>query len=145
MTESDKKQISIMRTDGKSMQQIGECLGLSVNTVKSYCRRSQMADKTPYIGSHRSDPSSCKHCGKNIRQIKKTKPKTFCSERCRREWWKVNGVFGNSRKAFYQLTCSACGRAYVSYGNKNRKFCSHQCYVKSRFGGICDEQRPVGS
>lgn len=145
MTELDKQKINAMRTDEKSMQQIAKYLGLSVNTVKSYCRRSEIAAKTPIVGSFKNDLASCKHCGKNIKQNKKTKPKTFCCERCRREWWRANGVTGNSRKAFYQLSCIACSASFVSYGNSKRKFCSHHCYIKSRFGGEDDDKRPAGS
>lgn len=143
MTESDKQNAIAMRTAGKSMKQIAEYLNLSVNTVKSYCRRKVMSDKTPVKPNLKNDPESCKHCGKIIRQNKKAKPKIYCCEQCRRDWWKANGVSGNNRKAFYQMTCTACGAVYVSYGNNKRKFCSSQCYIRSRFGSEGHDKRPV--
>lgn len=26
-----------------------------------------------------------------------------------------------------------CGKAFVAYGNKDRKYCSHDCYIRDRF------------
>jgi len=31
------------------------------------------------------------------------------------------------------MTCARCGKEFTSYGNKNRKYCSHDCYIKARF------------
>jgi hypothetical protein len=35
----------------------------------------------------------------------------------------------------YSFTCAGCGVEFAAYGNASRKFCSHECYIKSRFGG----------
>lgn len=45
------------------------------------------------------------------------------------------------RKAFYPLICAECGKEFLSYGNRKRKYCSHACYIKARFqkGGCHDE------
>ncbi|RXM53885.1 RNA polymerase subunit sigma-70, partial [Clostridium tetani] len=26
-----------------------------------------------------------------------------------------------------------CGKEFSAYGNKNRKYCSHNCYIRDRF------------
>ena len=39
------------------------------------------------------------------------------------------------RRAIYECVCECCGKTFSSYGNKNRKYCSHSCYIKGRFGG----------
>lgn len=38
-------------------------------------------------------------------------------------------------KANYECICEYCGKTFLSYGNKNRKYCSHSCYINDRFGG----------
>lgn len=45
------------------------------------------------------------------------------------------------RKAFYPMVCAECGEKFLSYGNRERKYCSHACYIKARFGkgGYHDE------
>ncbi len=137
MTEADKKQIIIMRNNGHSYGQISKILDISVNTVKSFCRRNRMAktsnskseDRT--IVNEQSD--KCKNCGKKLKQHERGKPKKFCSENCRRIWWRENKNQQN-KKAFYSLKCQECGIQFESYGNKKRKYCSHACYIKSRFG-----------
>jgi hypothetical protein len=59
--------------------------------------------------------------------------KKFCSDECRVKWWNAhqNQV---SRKAVYEFTCAYCGKSFTVYGNNHRKYCSHDCYIKDRFG-----------
>jgi rRNA maturation endonuclease Nob1 len=99
---------------------IGKRLGLSVNTVKSFCRRRT------------SDKLLCRNCGKALEQTPKQKAKSFCGDWCRRAWWKTHRD-QIRKKALYRLRCLACGRHFESYGNRNRKYCSHDCYIADRF------------
>ena len=39
-----------------------------------------------------------------------------------------------SRKAIYEFVCPACKKPFTAYGDKNRKYCCHECYVADRFG-----------
>ena len=62
------------------------------------------------------------------------RPKKFCSDKCRREWWKAHPEkLHRKDTAIYTMTCARCGKEFTSYGNKNRKYCSHDCYIKARF------------
>jgi endogenous inhibitor of DNA gyrase (YacG/DUF329 family) len=38
-----------------------------------------------------------------------------------------------TKQPYTQYTCPQCGKVFTSYGNKKRKYCSHNCYIKSRF------------
>ena len=40
-----------------------------------------------------------------------------------------------NRKANYEFICPHCKKPFSAYGNKNRKYCSHACYIEDRFGG----------
>jgi uncharacterized protein YjcR len=121
MTDEQKNSVKALRETGISYTQIAEQLGLSANTVKSFCRRSEAAKML------------CKNCGKPLEQARKRKPKTFCGDWCRREWWRRNRD-KIRRNAIYHLSCAHCGRHFESYGNRGRKYCSHDCYIRDRFG-----------
>lgn len=140
MTAEEKEQIVIMRRNGHSYGQISKHLDISANTIKSFCRRSGMAGTkvlnnvgTKGENSVNGNHDKCKNCGKKLKQNKRGKPKKFCSETCRRIWWKENEDQHN-KKAFYLVKCQECGVQFESYGNEKRKYCSHACYIKNRFG-----------
>lgn len=84
MTPKQKQSIEIMRQNGLSYSQIAARLGLSVNTIKSFCRRSEVI--IPSL-SHSDGSPVCKQCGKPFKIKPKVKPKIFCSDRCRYVWW----------------------------------------------------------
>lgn len=124
MTTEQKTRIANMRGAGMSLADIAADLGLSKNTVKSYCRRNDVSGTTP-------DEHRCLCCGKPVEQTPGRKQKKFCSDICRARYWSAHPVGG----AVYDYTCPACGRAFSAYGNQHRKYCSHACYIHARFGG----------
>nr|CDL66842.1 unnamed protein product [uncultured bacterium] len=78
--------------------------------------------------------SGCCICGNPITQPKTGRPRRFCCEKCRREWWKAHPeAVKKSEKASYTLVCEQCGKPFISYGNKNRKYCGRECYFRHRF------------
>jgi endogenous inhibitor of DNA gyrase (YacG/DUF329 family) len=121
MNDNEKRTIQNLRSLGKTYRQIADYTDLSENTVKSYCRRNDVSK------------GLCKNCLKTLVSEIKRKPKIFCGDRCRREWWRVNRDQLN-KKAVYHFTCANCARPFVSYGNRNRKFCSRGCYMSHRYG-----------
>ncbi len=34
-----------------------------------------------------------------------------------------------------EYRCPRCGSTFRAYRNRNRKYCSHECYIADRFGG----------
>lgn len=134
MTDIEKTNIRRMRKEGQSYSQIALALNINKNTVKAFCRRSrlQTSEKVKTKSKEKETCFVCKNCGKPLKKGTKGKPKKFCCEKCRREWWKVNDKELN-KKAYYTLICAECGIKFKSYGNKKRKFCSHACYINNRF------------
>lgn len=122
MTKQEIETLNLMRSHDKSAADIAITLGLSVNTVRSYIRRHPPKDAVQ-VG--------CRQCGKPVLQAKGRKAKYFCSDRCRNAWWNAHPE-KVQRKAYYRLTCQFCGKEFVSYGNKNRKYCSRLCYADAR-------------
>lgn len=126
MTQQQKETIMRMRRDGVSYSKISLALGISENTVKSFCRRNQLDG-----ANIRRDYSLCGQCGLPLIQTAGAKQKRFCSDKCRMAWWNAHPE-AIDRKAIYTFTCTACGCEFESYGNKNRKYCSRKCYGQSR-------------
>ena len=134
MTDHQKAQIIKLRADGNGYGKIAKSLGISLNTVKSFCRRNDISGNSsvepalPLTG----ETTCCENCGQPIRQIAKQKKKRFCCDKCRNAWWNSH-LDQVKRKAVYQFKCLYCGKEFHVYGDKRRKYCSHACYIADRF------------
>lgn len=126
MNDEQKQKIISLRRNGAGYGGIATELGISINTVKSFCRRNSLT--APKMGT------ACEECGKPITQNPGRKRKRFCSDACRNKWWNSH-LDLVKRKANYTYTCPACGKEFTVYGDSHRKFCSHACYIEYRFGG----------
>ena len=134
MTGEQKQRIQEMRLQGNAYSQIADVLGLSMNTVKSFCRRYSLnACNASNDTGIKENKDNCKQCGKHLKQPLKGKARTYCSDACRYAWWNIHR-HQPDRKASHRLTCAHCEREYISYGNPNRKYCGHACYIADRFG-----------
>lgn len=142
MTDNQKSQIINLRSAGNGYGKIAHTLGISLNTVKSFCRRNGIN------GSVLTEPAvmlpdgttRCENCGREIQQIAKRKKKRFCCDKCRNAWWNSH-LDQVRRKAIYDFRCPYCGKEFHVYGDRRRKYCSHECYIADRFnkGGDRDE------
>lgn len=138
MTTDQKKEVQKMREEGQSYKQIALALGISKNTIKSFCRRNGFTTckNSTFINNlskgEKEIYAECKNCGKPLKHGTKGQPPKFCSEECRRNWWK-NNENQLVKKAYYTIICAGCGKMFISYGNKSRKYCSHACYINGRF------------
>lgn len=133
MNSVQKEHIRELRKQGESYAKIANALGISINTIKSYCRRNNLTSKTCVkpVGSP-GGGAYCQKCGKKLVMKPNQKPQKFCSYNCRMAWWKKHPELINKR-AIYHFVCAYCGKDFNSYGNKKRKYCSHPCYIKDRF------------
>ncbi len=131
MTNEQKEKIIRLRRQGLGYADIGRELHISKDTVKSFCRRNGLtvADSKPV-----DDKNICRECGKPLVQQEKKKCRKFCCKSCREKWWAEHADRIN-RKAVYTFTCAGCGQVFTAYGNRNRKYCSHGCYIIDRGGG----------
>ncbi|MEA5105722.1 MAG: hypothetical protein VB010_00020 [Sphaerochaeta associata] len=140
MTENQKTRILEMRRLGCTYRHIAANLSLPEGTVKTCCLR---AAKKGLLDTP-SEPATCtcKQCGKEIIQVAKRKKRIFCSDACRQKWWGSHQfLIDPGSKAHHHHTCSYCHKSFTAYGNPRRKFCSHDCYIKSRYYQDADDGR----
>jgi hypothetical protein len=129
MTDNQKKIIRDMRQQGMLCSTIAAMHGLSVNTVKSFCRRENIDVQSNPDDKRRNQ---CRNCGAPLNHHPGSKKKTFCCDKCRYTWWNKNRVWAEVKGA-YHLTCFHCGSEFDS-NDKKRKYCGRDCYIHSRYG-----------
>jgi endogenous inhibitor of DNA gyrase (YacG/DUF329 family) len=140
MTENKKTRILEMRRLGCTYKHIAASLSLQEGTVKTCCLRA--AKKGLLATLDKPAKCTCKQCGKEIVQVAKRKKRIFCTDACRQKWWNSHLFLASqSSKCLHHFTCPTCGKPFTSYGNPRRKFCSHQCYIRSRYYQDADDGR----
>lgn len=138
MNHFQEKQIQQLRSRGIGYRSIATTVGLSRDVVRNYCKKNGLAGYAKALTKNLKEKEGsgliCLYCAKEINQPKIGRPKKFCSDSCRREWWKEHPEALNRKEtAIYKCECKYCKKEFLSYGNKNRKYCSHKCYIKDRF------------
>ena len=125
MTQEQKILILHYREQHMTYRQIGEKLGLSPDTVKTFCRRNTpQEDRTETSAS-----SQCRNCGAPVHLLPGRRERLFCSPACRTAYWRKHNLLGKDPRY-----CAGCG-ALLTGGSASRKYCSHACYIEARFGG----------
>ena len=129
MTAAQKQRIEFLRGKGEIYAAIADGLGISENTVKSYCRRNSIGIELKK--EHPTTLNTCANCGFSLAHTPGAKHKRFCSDECRMAWWNAHPEAVN-RKAVYRFVCPTCGGSFEAYGNANRKYCSRACFGVAR-------------
>ena len=124
MTDNQKEMVLALRRNGMGYGTIAGEVGISVNTVKSYCRRHYEGGCS---NQSKMEEHICQQCGAPVAQTQGQKKKKFCSDNCRNKWW-------NSHTSLMKANaiCAHCEKPF--HGRKGRKYCSHACYIAERFG-----------
>ncbi len=135
MTDYQRESITELRHQGYGYTTIANAIGLSKGSVKAYCHSHDLAGVMAESHAHITlEINRCLNCGAPLSQNPKSKRKKFCCSACRQKWW--NAHQGQvTQKALYHYVCPTCGKEFTAYGNNHRKYCSHPCYIKARFGG----------
>ena len=128
MTNGEKVQIVQMRKRGLGYAEISRSLGMSVNTVKSYCHRNGL--KGDVRTSIAVSENVCRQCGSTLHRTPGRKRKQFCSDVCRLCWWHAHREMSRNART---VVCASCGKVFVT--DRMQKYCSHACYIRTRFGG----------
>jgi len=131
MTNSQKERISHMRLEGESYAAIADALGLSRNTVKSFCLRNLRSEHLEEQAAP-VKTGVCDQCGKGFTSYPGHRQRRFCSDQCRMTWWNAHRDLLNS-KGVVEHTCACCGKHFMGYERQRRKYCSHACYIAHRY------------
>ena len=132
MTKEQKTLILYYREQHMTYRQIGEKLGLSPDTVKTFCRRNTpQEDRTEASAS-----SQCRNCGAPVYPLPGRRERLFCSPACRTAYWRKHNLLGKDPRY-----CAGCG-ALLTGGSASRKYCSHACYIRHRFGSSAAPSAP---
>ena len=121
MTDNQKSLIDKMRLDGCGYVKIAKAIGVSENTVKSYCRRQKMTEC-------KEEADCCAECGTLIDKSKRGS-RRFCSDACRTKWWNEHP----KAEMLYKANCACCGQEILMRRQNERKYCSHRCYITARY------------
>ena len=145
MTEEEKNTVRRLREQGYGYKTISNITGIHRETIKSHLKRHPCE-----VGSARPRPSqcqikkegakkteapkgeeltACKQCGELF--MPKRKGTLFCCDECRQKWWGKNKYKEGTPHTF---KCLNCGKEFQAYVVKDRKYCSHDCYIEARFG-----------
>lgn len=138
MNVDQKEKIRELRLNGIGYKGIANILGLSRDSIRGFCRRNNLGGSSCVVALNLEEKKKrnllCACCEKPIKQKTKGRIRRFCSDECRRKWWNQNQDERNKGEAAtYKFTCPYCGKKFTVYGNKKRKYCSHNCYIKDRF------------
>ena len=132
MTQEQKTWILHYRERQMTYREIGEKLGLSPDTVKTFCRRNTpQEDRTEASAS-----SQCRNCGAPVHPLPGRRERLFCSPACRTAYWRKHNLLGKDPRY-----CAGCG-ALLTGGSASRKYCSHACYIRHRFGSSAAPSAP---
>ena len=129
MTNTEKNNIVRYRKAGKGCTEIAGMLGLSVNTVKSFCRRHGISPETASPAAVPAD-AVCRQCGASVVRQPHRKHKHFCSDACRLAWWHAHR---DQAQNAVERRCQQCGTIFRSV--REQKYCSRACYFNARYGG----------
>ena len=124
MTKEQKTLILHYREQHMTYRQIGEKLGLSPDTVKTFCRRKRAQSER----TEESVQAQCRNCGAPVHPLPGRRERLFCSPACRTAYWRKHNLLGGTPRY-----CAGCG-ALLTGGSASRKYCGHACYIRHRFG-----------
>ncbi len=132
MTQEQKILILHYREQHMTYRQIGEKLGLSPDTVKTFCRRKRAQSER----TEESVQAQCRNCGASVHPLPGRRERLFCSPACRTAYWRKHNLLGKDPRY-----CAGCG-ALLTGGSASRKYCSHACYIRHRFGSSAAPSAP---
>ena len=133
MDEIQRQKIRKLRSQGYGYLRISSLLEISPNTIRSFCKRENIAGyiKTGEQLRGKDNLQVCKQCGKKFYQIAGRKNKIFCSDSCCKVYWTLHK--DKQRRLIPQkYNCIVCNKEYFEYPSRNRKYCSRECYYISK-------------
>lgn len=124
MTQEQKTLALYYREQQRTYREIGEKLGLSPDTVKTFCRRNRKQKERAV----QKEGFQCKNCDAPIYPFPGKRESLFCSAACRTAYWRKHNLLSLPPRH-----CAGCG-TLLTGGSIVKKYCCHACYIRHRFG-----------
>lgn len=121
-----KEEVIKLRDEGLSFREISKELEISRSTIFSIYKKAKEQQK-----------QSCKNCGILLKQSKGHRQKVFCSDKCRKEFWRKNRIDYTINS---YATCLTCGKEFLYHESRVRKYCSLNCAYKGKRKGAQDNE-----
>ena len=80
----------------------------------------------------------CPECGKPVADSDFGRQRVFCSDDCRKAYWKKHKRF-EDWESYEKLTCPVCGRIFYGRKDQHRKYCSHACAFEDTWKRIHEQ------
>lgn len=141
MTKKEQQLIIKLRLVGLGYKAIAQKLNMSRDSIRGFCKRNALDGVAEAAMKNYADKGNeglvCKNCGLIMApQTGRGRHRQFCSDKCRSVWWNKNYELHNfGSEPIHTFICVGCSKQFTVYSKKNRKYCSHECYIKHRFGG----------
>ena len=94
MTQDQADMIRELRIKGEGYRSIASQVGLSRDIVRNYCKGHGLDGYANVLAMNIREQiqlgRACLWCGKELEQPYTGRRRKFCSEKCRREWWKAH-------------------------------------------------------
>lgn len=129
ISQMRQEHIRILRDEGFGYTTIAKELGLSKDQVSFFCRKNGLAHQARDTGRIKPKHRWCRNCGRDLPDSRHV----YCSSKCAHRFQYTHPDIKGKGKAI-NYTCAYCGKAFTVYGQANRKYCSHQCYINDRYG-----------
>lgn len=96
----------------------------------------QDAYETPDISEFLANVSKrfCPNCGVPIEKSHNGRPRVYCSDKCRRDFWEKHPRI-DTWNSYETLVCPICQRVFRAkkLSTRQRKYCSRSCAGKARW------------
>ena len=138
MTKEERLKAIDLCIRGKTYNEIAKVMHIPLNTIKSYLRRNKVKMRKE-DRKNEEEKNYCKTCGHEITEGRRQIGRRFCSIACKTKWFNKNRDKVNSKNRI-DKTCPTCKDTFKDYVNGKRKYCSHKCYILSRFKGVNNER-----
>ena len=140
--EIAREQARLLRGHGMGYKRIAGITGLTKDAVRNACKRIDADCEDRDLFKRIEAGQACAYCGGEMEQHGSGRPRRFCSERCRRQYWRLHRSEQKKKEdKLFLRSCAYCGRTFQIYGKNDRTYCCREHYKlhfyvnKSESGG----------
>ena len=134
--EIAREQARLLREKGMSLRKTAAMTGLTKDIVRNISRKIDAAADDDTLEDRIRDGQACAYCGGDMEQHGGSgRPRRFCSERCRRQYWRLHRPEQKRKEdKLFLRTCAYCAKTFQIYGKNDRTYCCREHYRLHFYG-----------